>query len=1397
MSSANLKSVTNNGGNYASSVLSKATDGDFTTHWETGKPNTSTFTNEVVFQLGEATTLNRIVYAARQDAAKGKGFAQQFDIYSSPTDVGDNYTLVSSGEYTGSTGNIVEIKFAPTSFKRIKFVYKKANQDWASAAEFAFYKEDPVSDAVKSLFTDGTMSSVVPEYNNVAKINALDEAAKVHPLYPLFKDQLNLARQLVNGEVQTEGTMITAEQHGDMKKHAQQNLRMNFGTNNQATGFAAIPGRTINVYVDVESKDKLPSLVFSQQDGGWNSWATSVALHQGKNTITVPAIASNSSYEHEVTKGGTVYIVNPYTAAEQGKAPVLRFEGLDKIPFMTKSTDVAQFKEFLTTYKNKVDQDVAAHPAVKDRQVIDVVELASDRVIFTGTATEAYNQYVTLGKNPVDTLTNYDIWMNRIFDFYGLDGSSDLQDRKLMRENIRLMQPYGFMYAAGDHVGIQLGQVETMLGNFTPGWGISHEIGHRLAIGEREYGEISNNMIAMGMSVAYNDMDNRIPYEDEIYKNVIAENKKAMDQVSLFGRLGAFWQLELAHPGYWAELNRLYRERKVSLSNGDNSKQQYLIDFSSEVLGQDLSSYFARHGFTVNPETKAKTAKYPAPLKLWYLNNSLVGYKGTGIANKNVPIKVTVGVNATAKSNTLNFTMDALNKKDFLGYEIYRNNVLVGFTGTDQFVDTNIDPTVNYTYKIIGYDKKLSALNPVELKAFKPTLSAENQVTLKLNQAFDPMNYVKALDYQGNDITSTVVIKSNTVNLTQKGNYQIVYEIKSGESTETRTTNVAVTSDYAYLSDLNAVSARVGWGDLKKDKAPAGGTITLLRQGAPATYTKGLGAHANSEVVYNVEGKGYDSFESYVGIDQAAKNSVASATFEVYVDGIKVYSSGVFKSGTDHEFVQVPITGAKEIKLVTTDANDNGISSDHTVWADAKFTKGSSAPSLSLPESMTYVKLNTPYDVLQDVQASDIEDGNLTGAIHVEADEFNTKKTGTYPVKYTVTDKDGNTISKTRTFVVYSATAYVSDVNWVSATTDYESVRKDKSISNNPLKVLMDGQVQTFNKGIGTHANSEITYNLTNTRYDYFETLVGIDHNIPNQDNSSVIFKIMADGQEVFNSGVMKYTTEAKRIRISVQGVHELKLIAEDAGNGISSDHADFADAKFLILNNIPTLTIPTPKSTKVGEVVSLDEAYSALDSEDGDLTSKVIVSGADKVDFNQAGEYPITYTVTDSDGNTTTQTRTIAVVDMQNFKYLTDYNWKTTQYSYAAPQKDISISNNKLRLTNAAGSEVSYTRGIGAHSTSTIVYDLSDKNFDYLTSNVGVDRQMFGSIGSVSFEVYVDGVKKFDSGLMNSRDPQKSLEVDINGAKELKLVVTDGGNGNGSDHASWGDTKLYTATGQ
>ena len=448
-------------------------------------------------------------------------------------------------------------------------------------------------------------------------------------------------------------------------------------------------------------------------------------------------------------------------------------------------------------------------------------------------------------------------------------------------------------------------------------------------------------------------------------------------------------------------------------------------------------------------------------------------------------------------------------------------------------------------------------------------------------------------------------------------------------------------------------------------------------------------------------------------------------------------------------------------------------------------------PILNVEET-TFVKLNSEFDLMSGVVANDQEDGDLINSVKVNSDGFTTSKAGEYTLTYTVTDSDSNTITKERKVIVYSDSKYLSDVNWKTARTDWGEVRKDKAASNKTIKLLVDGKTKEFAKGIGTHANSEIVYDLDNTNYEYFESYIGVDRNIAGANRSSIIFEVYADGTKVYDSGLMRWEDNAKLVKIPVKGVSELKLVLNDAGNGNASDHGNFADAKFLITNSKPKLTIPKSVSTKVGQEIDLNEEYSAVDAEDGDITSSVEVIG--KVNFNKPGKYPIIYKVTDSDGNEVVKTRSVAVVNMDDNKPLTDYDWKSTQNSYTAPLKDKSISGKTLRLTNENGQEVAYERGIGAHSTSTIIYNLTDKDYAYFTSYVGVDRQMFGSVGSVSFEVYVDGEKKFDSGRMNSRDPQKFVEVDINDAKELKLVVTDGGNGQGSDHASWGDTKLHFA---
>lgn len=58
-----------------------------------------------------------------------------------------------------------------------------------------------------------------------------------------------------------------------------------------------------------------------------------------------------------------------------------------------------------------------------------------------------------------------------------------------------------------------------------------------------------------------------------------------------------------------------------------------------------------------------------------------------------------------------------------------------------------------------------------------------------------------------------------------------------------------------------------------------------------------------------------------------------------------------------------------------------------------------------------------------------------------------------------------------------------------------------------------------------------------------------------------------------------------------------------------------------------------------------VDPGATATDDTDGDITSKIVID-ISKVDVKKVGTYTVTYTVTDSAGNTTTKTRTVKVVD-------------------------------------------------------------------------------------------------------------------------------------------------------
>ena len=265
-----------------------------------------------------------------------------------------------------------------------------------------------------------------------------------------FVDNSTLARGIVRNANATTKTIIL-DQNGDMESHARNNLKFWFGNNNQFTGVAVKAGQTLIVNVDADDNAPMHELVFTQQEGSFSSWRKNIKLKNGKNIITVPKIEKDKNYVNNVTSGGPVYIRNPYTKEQQGKAPVVTFENVQVFPTLNKNTNVDEFKEYLKKYKEMIDKDAEKHPNIEDREIIDVFEFVSEHIIFTGTVTAAYKAYVEENKNPLDTIKTYDETMNEIFRFYGLDKSNEKNDPKFIKENIRLAQPYGYMYAAGDH----------------------------------------------------------------------------------------------------------------------------------------------------------------------------------------------------------------------------------------------------------------------------------------------------------------------------------------------------------------------------------------------------------------------------------------------------------------------------------------------------------------------------------------------------------------------------------------------------------------------------------------------------------------------------------------------------------------------------------------------------------------------------------------------------------------------------------------------------------------------------------------------------------------------------------------------------------------------------------
>lgn len=91
------------------------------------------------------------------------------------------------------------------------------------------------------------------------------------------------------------------------------------------------------------------------------------------------------------------------------------------------------------------------------------------------------------------------------------------------------------------------------------------------------------------------------------------------------------------------------------------------------------------------------------------------------------------------------------------------------------------------------------------------------------------------------------------------------------------------------------------------------------------------------------------------------------------------------------------------------------------------------------------------------------------------------------------------------------------------------------------------------------------------------------------------------------------------------------------------------------------------------------------------------------------------------------------------------------------------------------------FRRGIGTHAPAELIFPLSGQD-RWLTFYEGVAGYLTDA-GSVTVEVWLDGVKVHQSPVLRAGDEPVYVSLPLQGARELRIVGTDGGDGNGWDH--------------
>ena len=283
------------------------------------------------------------------------------------------------------------------------------------------------------------------------------------------------------------------------------------------------------------------------------------------------------------------------------------------------------------------------------------------------------------------------------------------------------------------------------------------------------------------------------------------------------------------------------------------------------------------------------------------------------------------------------------------------------------------------------------------------------------------------------------------------------------------------------------------------------------------------------------------------------------------------------------------------------------------------------------------------------------QDGSST---YTTTGTVDTNVLGSYALTYTATDNSGNQATATRTVNVVDTTTPVitligdSQVNievgsaytdaGATATDNYDGDLSSQIVVVNNVDVNMLGSYTvTYSVSDSSSNAATVVTRTVNVVDQTAPTITILGGNQITIEAGSSYTDAGATATDNYNNDVTADITVTNTVDPNIIGSYTVTYTVSDA----SGNQATAVRTVIVEDSTPPSITLvgSNPVSVEAGSSYS-DAGATATDSYDGDLTSSIATNN--NVDINTVGSYTVTYTVTDSSGNTATATRTVNVAD-------------------------------------------------------------------------------------------------------------------------------------------------------